>query len=100
MSECFILDGHTAVPADFETWARWFEKADQHVAQTDIAHVKVSTVFMGMNYALDPGPRQLFETMIFGGPKDGYQERCETWEQAEKMHACAVALAESAFEEH
>lgn len=32
------------------------------------------------------GPPILFETMIFGGEHDQYQERCSTWEQARKAH--------------
>ncbi len=29
---------------------------------------------------------QLFETMIFGGANDGYQERYATWDEAERGH--------------
>jgi hypothetical protein len=34
-----------------------------------------------------------FETMIFGGPHDSYQERSSTFEEAETTHAAAVTLA-------
>ncbi|KRQ99299.1 hypothetical protein [Bradyrhizobium valentinum] len=39
-----------------------------------------------------PGVPLLFETMIFGGPRDLAQQRCSTWAQAERQHAEAVAL--------
>jgi hypothetical protein len=32
--------------------------------------------------------------MIFGGPEDGYQRRCSTWDEAEAMHAETVAMVE------
>lgn len=100
MSDHYILDGHKAVPTDLMTWARWFETAgnDRIVAKTDIAHVNVSTVFMGLDHRYGDGPPQLFETMIFGGPQDGWTERCETWDQAQEMHQRGIAAAETAFE--
>jgi hypothetical protein len=55
--------------------------------------VEVSTVFLGLDHAWGKGPPMLFETMIFGGEHDQYQERCSTWEQAEEMHRRACALA-------
>ncbi len=100
MIDHYILDGHKAIKADLMTWARWFEKAgaDRIVAKTDIAHVNVSTVFLGLDHQYGEGPPHIFETMIFGGPEDGWTERCETWEQAEEMHRRAIAVAEAAFE--
>lgn len=97
MSDHYILDGHTPVACDLMTWARMFEKADRHVAKTEKGGVKVSTVFLGLNHQYGEGPPLLFETMIFGGEHDQYQDRCSTWEQAEKMHAeaCALAFAET-----
>jgi hypothetical protein len=92
----YILDGHTPVKCDLYTWASWFGDIDnRRVAHTDIsADVHVSTVFLGIDHAFSDGPPLLFETMIFGGKHDEYQERCSTWEQAEAMHKRAVALAE------
>jgi len=93
MSKLFILDGHTPVPAELMKWAQRFEKADRHVAMTEHNGIKVSTVFLGLDHAFGGGPPQLFETMIFGGEHDEYQERCSTWEQAEEMHKVACKLA-------
>jgi hypothetical protein len=88
----YILNGHTAVPADTMTWARWFEGANRHVAVQMIGDVRISTVFLGIdhNHGIDSDVPILFETMIFGGSLDQEQERCSTWEQAEQMHAAMV----------
>lgn len=54
--------------------------------------MKVSTVFLGLDHNLY-GPPHLFETMIFGGEHDGYQERYSTWAEAETGHARTVEIA-------
>jgi len=93
----WILDGHTPVACTCEQWAQWFEKADRHVAQSTLdGGVKVSTVFLGIDHRFyGEGPPLLFERMIFGGPHSQYQERYSTWEDAERGHRDALALAES-----
>lgn len=53
----------------------------------------VSTVFLSIDHAYDGGLPVLFETMIFGGEHDEYQERYHTWEEAEYGHKRACALA-------
>ncbi len=100
-SEYYVLEGHTPVPADRETWAMYLEE-DRHVALTRKDGVEVSTVFLGLNHSfvgfLSAEPI-LFETMIFGpGYSEGddqkeYMTRCSTWEQAERMHAKACKIA-------
>ena len=68
------------------------ETADCHVAKDVIGKVRVSTVFLGLDHNLDGGKPILFETMIFGGRHDGYQERYSTWEEAEKGHKKALRI--------
>jgi len=65
------------------------------VAKTDLpGDVFVSTVFLGLDHGFGrPGPPILFETMVFGGPMDDYQERYATWDEAEAGHERIVALA-------
>ena len=75
-----------------EEWGRFFETANRIVKQETIGEVRVSTVFLGIDHQHGDGPPVLFETMIFGGSHDGYQERCSTWQQAEDMHAKACAM--------
>ncbi len=85
----YTLDGHTPVLAtDLLDWALWFETADRTVARTQIEEgVEVSTVFLGLDHCFGmSGPPILFETMIFGGPKDGEQARYATWDEAVAGH--------------
>jgi hypothetical protein len=98
LSEKYILEGKTPkIVTDLMTWATWFETADRTVAKDQIGDVRISTVFLGINHQWGNGPPLIFETMIFEGPHDGYQTRSSTWDEAEKQHAEAVALARSAF---
>jgi hypothetical protein len=94
----YVLDGHTPVPAsDIRDWGRWFEKADRHVAKTEINHVTVSTVFLGLDHAFGGGTPILFETLVFGGPLDGEMERYATWDQAEAGHKAIVERVNGAM---
>ena len=112
----YILDGHTPVligrdvayldPADIGTpewheelliWGRFMENHQARRVDKDcIGDVEVSTVFLGLDHQYGSGPPILFETMVFGGPLDGEQERCSTWEEAEAMHAAMVERVKAA----
>ena len=90
----YRLDGHTPVPEpDLVAWGSWFVTADRTVARTWLApDVEVSTVFLGLDHAFQPGgPPLLFETMIFGGRLDGHQERFTTWAEAVTGHEALCA---------
>lgn len=97
MSDKYILDeNRVPVPCnDLMEWGKWLETANRHVAKEMVGDVRVSTVFLGLNHSYGNGAPLLFETMIFGGPHDGHQTRCTFWDEAEKMHAEAVAMARS-----
>ena len=88
----YILEGHTPVLAsDLRIWGQWFESAgqDRVVKQEHVLGglCWVSTVFLGLDHNFFGGPPLLFETMAFWEDEGGYeQERCSTWEAAEKMH--------------
>lgn len=71
-----------------------FNIENKVVAKDEINGVKISTVFLGMDHGFFGKPL-LFETMIFGGEHDMYQERYSTYEQAEKGHKVAVDLVKS-----
>ena len=88
--ENYILEGKKAVLCDMLTWAKWFEKADRQVARDQIGDADISTVFIGIDYSFGFGPLMLFETMVFGGHLNQEQNRCSTWEEAEKMHSVMV----------
>ena len=60
---------------------------------TKIDDVVISTVFLGLDYRVSRrGPPLLFETRVFGGSLDRFQNRCATWDKAEAMHAEIVAF--------
>ena len=91
----YILDGREPVATDMMTWARFFEDKDSRVvAQDDLGGgISVSTVFLGMDHQWGDGPPLIFETMIFGGVHDQYQDRYSTWNEAEEGHKRAVELS-------
>ena len=92
----YILDGKKPVKCpDLMKFARSFEDNDdaRTVACEDIEGVTVSTVFLGIDHNFHgDGPPILFETLVFGGCRDGFQFRSETWELAEVAHDHVVIL--------
>jgi hypothetical protein len=98
----YILMDRLPVAVDLMTWARAFEtrhktKPDPwRVAHDELPGCHVSTVFLGIDHSFGRGDPVLFETMIFGGPLDGYQWRYCTYAEAEHGHADAVAQAKIA----
>jgi hypothetical protein len=90
MSEYYKLNGKEVVECDnLLDWAKWYETADRIVKKDKIGDAEVSTVFLGLNHGWD-GKILLFETMIFGGEFDDFQDRYETWEEAEIGHQKAI----------
>ena len=65
----------------------------QTVKSQDGRKCDVSTVFLSMDHGFGKGRPVLYETMIFGGPRDQYQERYCTRAEAEAGHARTVATA-------
>jgi hypothetical protein len=70
------------------------------VAQENIGDVRVSTVFLGMDHSFGEGPPLIFETMIFGGEHDEFQDRCSTYAEAEEMHARACRMVREEIPAH
>ena len=94
----YILEGQTPkIIDDLVTWATWFEK-NRQIAFTQINKTtSVSTIFLGLDHDWSrQGPPRLFETMIFGGPRDCEQWRCSFYGEAEKQHEMAVKTAQDA----
>jgi len=91
----YILRDREPVAVDLLEWARWFDDLKNRVVQLDEIRpgVRVSTVFLGIDHAFGRGRPLLFETMVFGGVHDEYQERYGTWDEAVSGHARAVAMA-------
>jgi hypothetical protein len=84
---------------DLKKWAAWRQKNKRHVAEDWLpGDVHVSTVFLGLDHNfLGDGPPVLWETMIFGGEHDQYQDRYSTKEDAIVGHRRAVRLASSSL---
>lgn len=92
----WILDPERRVIAtDLLGWARWFETGDRRVADDRTAHVRVSTVFLGINHRfIGDGPPLLFETMGFardgGDCLDDLTRRYASWDDAVTGHQAAL----------
>ncbi len=94
MNDKYKLEGHEVVPVDdLLEWGSWFETANRHVGLDIFGDVRVSTVFLGLDHNFGNGEPLLFETMVFGGPLDGEQERYCTWDEAEAGHKVMVEKA-------
>jgi hypothetical protein len=95
----YILKDGKPVPCDDTLeWGRWFQSNthERRVAADEIGDVRVSTVFLGLDHGFGEGGPLLYETMIFGGEHNDWQERCSTREEAEAMHKRALALVRGA----
>lgn len=89
MSDWYRLDEHrNPVRTDLFSGARALDDiATRRVAYTELSeHCHVSTVFLGLDHQFGQGPPLVFETMVFGGPCDGDQDRYSTWAEAEAGH--------------
>jgi len=93
----YILDGKTPKQVGWEEYADFFENNNRVIEQTTVGDVMVSTVFLGIDHRhfFEVGEPILFETMIFGGDENDYQERYTTYDEAVKGHhfACELAFA-------
>jgi len=95
----YILDGKIPKECDdVVEWGRFMEEGNRVVESTHIGDVHISTVFLGLNHSWVPGPPILFETMIFGGEHDEYQERYSDWNSALIGHAYAVSIVKGETE--
>ena len=94
MGRYILVDGQPQ-EVDTMTWARWFEKGDRVVQRDDLpGGIGVSTVFLGLDHRFfGDGPPILWETMIFGGPHDQYQDRYCSLEDAKVGHQKALKIA-------
>lgn len=94
MVNYILKDGEVVEEADVIKWGKWFETAkERRIGSDEFGDVRVSTVFLGIDHNFGgEGPPIVFETMIFGGEHDQYQERYCTLEEAKAGHLKAVEL--------
>jgi hypothetical protein len=106
----YILDkdGTPRLEPNLFIWAIWLETFDRRVQQdrftVDGQDVRVSTVFLGLDQRphagrkIRTGKPVLWETMIFGGERDGYCDRYSSRADALRGHAVALGLAKGTQE--
>jgi hypothetical protein len=87
MMNYILKDKEAIAEPDTLKWCKWFENADRQIALDRIGDSRISTVFLGIDHSfIYKGTPILFETMIFGGKRDGYQARYCTWIEAMEGH--------------
>ena len=90
----FVYYGMDGQPLAREEAIRMMcSKEGNRVARDVRGDVTVSTVLLYLDHGWGDGPPVLFETMIFGGEHDEYQERYCTLAEAKDGHARAYAAA-------
>lgn len=101
--KAILVDRKVVPPKTWEEWGNFFENKDNRiVAQDKVRDVFISTVFLGMDHRFGEHEHKIkhglwFETMIFQGPHTHtkhheFQDRYETWEEAEAGHKRAKNL--------
>lgn len=94
MNHYILVDGLPVLEPDVLKWAAWYETANCHLGRDELPDdVLVSTVFLGLDHGWGRGQPVLWETMILGGPHDGYQERYTNNCAAAIGHVRALRLA-------
>ena len=91
----YILEGTKHRKAkSIPEYLEWAKEANRRIDYTELhdGSIYVSTVFLGLDHSFDGGRPVLYETMIFGGEHDEYQERYYTYQEAKEGHQRAVAL--------
>lgn len=92
----YILDknGNPEPCDDILKWGNSMD-ASRIVKRTQVGSILISTVFLGLDHQFGDGPPLLWETMIFGGEHDQYQERYSSKEKALEGHIKAVKIVTS-----
>lgn len=88
-----IFNSKSNLPAHIYPRIGWYEEGE----------VTVSTVMLPFDYNSameDIGDPKIFETMIFGGPYNDYQERYSTYRQAVEGHVRLVNMVKSSSSSH
>jgi hypothetical protein len=90
MEKYILVDREPKRCDDILEWGRWYETAQRHIGDDTINGVRVSTVFLGLDHSFSEGDPILFETMVFGGEHNEWQERYFTYDEAEAGHKNVV----------
>jgi len=77
-----LVDNIPVITHDINLWS----SLDRSIRKDSVDDASISTVFLGISHGERGGIPILFETMVFGGELDGYQERYCTIEESIKGH--------------
>jgi len=91
----YILDeNNKPIRSTIVDCGKWLEENPERkaVKQEHIDDIFISTVFLGLDHAWNSDIPVLWETMIFGGDHDQYQERYDSYEDALEGHQTALNL--------
>lgn len=87
----YILEDNEIKKAEVEVWSKWMDETDRTLLLDEHDNVIVSTVFLGVNHGT-PDDVILFETMVFNGYYNGFQQRYKTLQQALSGHKEVVKM--------
>jgi hypothetical protein len=91
--KAYKLDGKNIVQCSFdESLSTNTCMANRQIARDTFGEVEISTVFLIFDHSYDSDKPVLFETMIFGGEHDGYQDRYHAYDEALIGHQVACDL--------
>ena len=88
MSEYYGRDGKPIQQSEF--FDKWSTLEYKRVAKDTVGDVEVSTVWLGRDHGWGNSEPVIFETMIFGGKYDQYQDRYTTEAEAVMGHGWIV----------
>jgi hypothetical protein len=91
----YILDeNNKPIRSTIVDCGKWLEENPERkgVKQEHIDDIFISTVFLGLDHAWQSDIPVLWETMIFGGEHDQYQDRYTSVEDALEGHQTALNL--------
>jgi hypothetical protein len=80
-----MINGEVEHTDDVNQWSESFNN-DRKVRHDVLDDISISTVFLGIDHSHGGSVPILFETMVFGGEFDQYQERYSTIEEAIEGH--------------
>lgn len=88
-------ENHNPVPCNLWDFAEFMgDPGKKFVKQDHLSFdgIFISTVFLGLDHSFGGGTPVLFETVIFGGIHDQFQERYCTWDEALAGHQRAIEM--------
>ena len=90
-------DGKTPILTEIDDFTGWEQNRTvrKSLITSPGGDITVSTVFLMLDHSHADGPPILFETMIFGGEHDMYQDRYSTWDEAVEGHQVALDLVQN-----